>query len=288
MHWCMKKEILAEEQESSILGSPLAKQVDETVSNKGKGVEEEKEQTLNKHITLLDAYVKLYQIESLDRISRTVYREQSSNDDYEPSSAASESISSEGEENDVEMIEGEEDSVAHKTGVDKRHQCRVCSKRFLYSCRLKRHMLTHTKEKAEKRHQCTVCTKRFPHTGDLNVHMRSHTKEKPYECTVCTKKFSVTGHLKRHMLIHTNKSHQCTMCTKRFRCYYDMINHMRIHTNEKHHQCTVCTKRFIMSGDLTKHMRTHTKDKPYHCTVCNEKFSVSSNLRRHFKRIHAK
>ncbi|XP_039299942.1 myosin-2 isoform X5 [Nilaparvata lugens] len=105
--------LLKEEQVSA---TPV--KVEQSISNEGVNLMEneckDKERPSNKEITLPTAYVKLYRIGVLDRIARTLYQKQRSDDDYddvdndyEPSSADSGSDSSAEEEeegNNEEMV----------------------------------------------------------------------------------------------------------------------------------------------------------------------------------------
>jgi uncharacterized Zn-finger protein len=56
----------------------------------------------------------------------------------------------------------------------------------------------------QKKHQCRVCDKRFTRPSSLQTHMYSHTGEKPFTCNVegCGRNFSVVSNLRRHKKVH--------------------------------------------------------------------------------------
>jgi hypothetical protein len=53
----------------------------------------------------------------------------------------------------------------------------------------------------EKRLECPVCEKRFLYPAHLRDHARSHDKAKPYECEVCRCRFSTRTHAYAHVRI---------------------------------------------------------------------------------------
>jgi uncharacterized Zn-finger protein len=61
---------------------------------------------------------------------------------------------------------------------------------------------------AQKKHQCKVCDKRFTRPSSLQTHMYSHTGEKPFACNVdgCGRHFSVVSNLRRHKKVHRGEA----------------------------------------------------------------------------------
>ncbi|MCJ1306398.1 hypothetical protein MMC25_000040 [Agyrium rufum] len=57
---------------------------------------------------------------------------------------------------------------------------------------------------AQKKHKCKICSKRFTRPSSLQTHMYSHTGEKPFACEVdgCGRNFSVVSNLRRHRKVH--------------------------------------------------------------------------------------
>ena len=61
-----------------------------------------------------------------------------------------------------------------------------------------------TPSSTQKKHQCKICDKRFARPSSLQTHMYSHIVEKPYACRAegCGRRFSVVNNLRRHSKIH--------------------------------------------------------------------------------------
>lgn len=86
---------------------------------------------------------------------------------------------------------------------EKQFKCSIesCGKVFKDNSKLKRHMLTHTGEKAFR---CLICGKSFSLDFNLKTHTRIHTGEKPYVCKYegCNKSFSQSNNLTLHEKSH--------------------------------------------------------------------------------------
>jgi len=67
---------------------------------------------------------------------------------------------------------------------------------------IKRHLLTHTGEKAYK---CTENHYKSSQSSSLQTHMKTHTSEKPFSCTECDYKSSQSSNLNTHMKSHTSE-----------------------------------------------------------------------------------
>ncbi len=212
---------------------------------------------------------------------------------------------------DRENYEGEE--ISDEAPRKRRHACKQCSKKFFLLHTLRKHLLTHSREKsyscklckkqlgskgALKTHQlihtgdklfkCEQCGKTCARRGDLKIHMLSHSEERPYSCSYCTKSFKQLAKLKQHERVHTGeKPYQCKFCSKRFRLQTSLAEHQYTHSGEKPFKCTLCPKTFSSRNNLKKHQMIHTGEKPYCCGLCSRDFSRKESLERHLK-VHTK
>ena len=137
--------------------------------------------------------------------------------------------------------------------TEKRFECDLCSKKFVWPNVFKRHIEMHTRARdmkcdvcsdvlaneSEHAHhmldahpgvniyQCEQCEERFPFPSKKDAHMDDdHAKERPFTCLVCGKGYTQSGSLKRHILIH-NDEHQCELCGLKFKRSYLLQNHLR-------------------------------------------------------------
>lgn len=85
------------------------------------------------------------------------------------------------------------------------YKCTQCSRAFVRSTDLQRHLRNHT---GEKPYKCQECSRAFARSTDLKRHMRTHTGEKPYKCWQCSKAFSQSGSLQTHLHTHYKESLQ--------------------------------------------------------------------------------
>lgn len=119
------------------------------------------------------------------------------------------------------------------------------------------------KEALSKKYQCSFeeCSKIFVDSSSLKKHMLTHG-ERQYICKEegCGKKFLDNSKLRRHQLVHTGeKPFKCDLCGKKFSLDFNLKTHLRTHTGEKPYFCSYagCDKRFTQSSNLTAHEKTH-------------------------------
>ncbi|XP_044736950.1 zinc finger protein 93-like [Chrysoperla carnea] len=131
--------------------------------------------------------------------------------------------------------------------------CRYCEKVFLSPEALKDHM-----EVDHKKCVCDHCGLRL-RSNKLKRHLLTHTKERPFACDRCDKSYAEKYQLKQHISRTHLKERNfiCTFCSQGFFDKKILLNHVRRHTGEKPFKCQMCEKRFIQKVALTVHMKTH-------------------------------
>lgn len=228
-------------------------------------------------------------------------------------------VDDDNEEEIAELEPGAETST-DKTGESKdspgKYPCEYCDKVFGRTTHLKRHILTHTKE---KQYQCTVCSKAFARSDHLAKHeSTSHSTERPFKCQLCEKAFKRAEHLRNHIESKhsdkepSKKTEICDVCQKGFATPKSLENHRkghfeqkvisckycelqftdrviyRQHLKQEHLQgkgflCSECGQSFVRNDYLLVHMRRHNGIKPYKCKFCPKAFPRATDLNVHEK-----
>ena len=119
---------------------------------------------------------------------------------------------------------------AYEHSTETRFVCDVCGKAFKKPSSLKIHKTIHV----EKTFQCKHCEYICRNVFMLRKHMITHTKEKPEKCSLCGSRFSQPVSLKRHMQdIHSKEnSYHCKFCGQNFSKSYYYIKHKKEHSDK--------------------------------------------------------
>ncbi len=168
--------------------------------------------------------------------------------------------------------------------IKKKHQCRVCRKKFANTHSLSVHCRRiHTM----KAHKCYICGKAYGMLSDLKCHYKSH--HLPYECDICGKPFQYQSKLNEHSAIHTKQTKEHLQLNKHFVTYNKQ--HSKIKKSQGQCDCNVCGKHFQFPSRLKEHMTVHENEQPsspnskwpYQCDVCQKIFLYASRFKTHYK-----
>ncbi|XP_044737609.1 zinc finger protein 699-like [Chrysoperla carnea] len=132
--------------------------------------------------------------------------------------------------------------------------CRYCAKEFTTPEALQDH-----EQVSHKKCLCDHCGLRL-RSNQLKKHLLTHTKERPHACDRCDKTYRHGYELKTHISrVHLNeRNFVCTFCSQAFFDKVILLKHVRRHTGEKPFKCQMCEKCFIQKAALDVHMKTHT------------------------------
>ena len=166
-------------------------------------------------------------------------------------------------------------------------ECDICSKKFSQPHCLKKHRITHDKDR-EREHECPTCHKKFFNQSGLNSHRRRHNTTRPYSCDVCGSTYKYKASLLRHKIIHTGKKpHVCKTCGKSFSYPNNLYVHSFAHSGVKKYFCNICNRSFAYNSCLIRHKKSHSGLKPYVCEYCGRRAAYLNGLTQH-KKIHTK
>ncbi|KAH8318557.1 hypothetical protein KR067_011088, partial [Drosophila pandora] len=217
--------------------------------------------------------------------------------------------------------------------------CQYCGKTFGKSHACKIHEMTHT---GEKRCECKVCGKKFLYTESLTKHLKTHEKsmERALETyrqrhgeeditgaqvdadqllKVCAESVATIPKDPRRVervdlaqlagtvvnpiptiqlppseiptrtkFVQKEGMHLCPGCSQGFNNLGNMKRHYKsVHEKVKDFECRFCARRFANSQSLKQHEWIHTGEKPYECKNCGTHFRQEAALIRHQK-VHDK
>ncbi|XP_067932521.1 uncharacterized protein [Watersipora subatra] len=112
--------------------------------------------------------------------------------------------------------------------------CELCGTSFKRADSLAIHQLTFHGPGVEKRHKCDNCDKRFLRKAHLQEHQRVHNNKKEFSCEICSSRFKTDSAKQKHMLYkHTNpKAFKCDRCKKCCSTKANLQSHMKTHQKD--------------------------------------------------------
>eukprot|EP00096_Caligus_rogercresseyi_P015622 TRINITY_DN8099_c0_g1_i1.p1 TRINITY_DN8099_c0_g1~~TRINITY_DN8099_c0_g1_i1.p1 ORF type:complete len:726 (-),score=270.96 TRINITY_DN8099_c0_g1_i1:130-2307(-) len=142
-----------------------------------------------------------------------------------------------------------------------KYPCPKCNKEWSWPWELRRHIVTHYREKERQEtsaYKCETCMKGFQWKRDLAQHRRLHTGEKLLICSVCEKKFTTRQALLHHVVVHTGeKPFQCAFCGNKFTQPANLRTHMKKKHNDlnvRGNKCPHCSEGFTSIVAVHQHV----------------------------------
>ncbi|XP_066997174.2 gastrula zinc finger protein XlCGF57.1 isoform X2 [Anabrus simplex] len=204
------------------------------------------------------------------------------------------------------------------------YRCSACTEVFYDYDLLKRHLITHKKE---KKFTCILCSHQFSTKGTLNRHRVTHSEDHDFKCLKCDLRFPLKINLIRHLSISGDcregnfncsfcaqtshgknelmdhiardheedlpvkvkkevKLHYCVYCSYSTKRKDHLKKHVNGHSKETELICLQCGVKSPSRIDSVEHMLTHGIDTYLHCSYCLYKTTGNRNLNRHIAYAH--
>ncbi|XP_070821809.1 zinc finger protein 1035 [Chaetodon trifascialis] len=144
------------------------------------------------------------------------------------------------------------------------------------------------KAEGEAEYKCKFCTKTFMKSRNLRRHILTHNEVKPYRCKACDSCFSRYDHLKVHQTRCKGKKSRLEVCIPKISL--DDVgkgwqNKFGIEPAEKREtfKCEVCSRIFSTQSKLSRHNTMFHIAKLFKCTGCGSSFAHEKSLKKHKK-----
>lgn len=144
------------------------------------------------------------------------------------------------------------------------------------------------KPPADAEYKCKFCTKTFMKSRNLRRHILTHNEVKPYRCKACDSCFSRYDYLKVHQGRCKGKRPRLEVripkislddVGKGWQNKYGTENADKLETFE----CTVCSRTFPTQSRLSRHITMFHTAKLFKCSGCGSAFSHEKTLKSHRK-----
>ena len=156
----------------------------------------------------------------------------------------------------------------HSEHSDKKFDCKVCFKKFMFKTLFQSHLRTHTT--TQKKHICELCGQEYTAAKTLKEHMlRIHpvSDAKDFICDDCAFSTYSMSKLKRHKFVkHEVEKHKpCPHCEFKT----PDSNSLDVHIDRRHPEhgekqffCETCGKGFIFKASLADHPLYYCPNNP--------------------------
>ncbi|XP_033496371.1 zinc finger protein 1035 [Epinephelus lanceolatus] len=137
-------------------------------------------------------------------------------------------------------------------------------------------------------YKCKFCTKTFMKSRSLRRHILTHNEVKPYRCKACDSCFSRYDHLKVHQARCKGKKTRLEIRIPKISLEdvgRGWQNKFGIEPAEKQEtfECEVCSRSFPSQSKLSRHVTLFHLPKLFKCTGCGSSFSHEKTLKKHRK-----
>ncbi|XP_068178946.1 zinc finger protein 1035 [Antennarius striatus] len=140
----------------------------------------------------------------------------------------------------------------------------------------------------ETEYKCKFCTKTFMKSRNLRRHILTHNEVKPYRCKACDNCFSRYDHLKVHQIRCKGRRSRLEVCIPKISL--DDVgkgwqNKFNLNPTEKQEtfECTICSRSFPTHAKLSRHNTLFHSTKLFKCAGCGASFSHEKSLKHHRK-----
>lgn len=136
--------------------------------------------------------------------------------------------------------------------------------------------------------KCKFCTKTFMKSRSLRRHILTHNEVKPYRCKACDSCFSRYDHLKVHQTRCRGKKTRLEVRIPKISLEdvgKGWQNKFGMEPAEKQEifECKVCSRSFLTQPKLSRHNTMFHTTKLFKCTCCSSSFSHEKSLKKHLK-----
>nr|XP_019948239.1 PREDICTED: uncharacterized protein LOC109633089 [Paralichthys olivaceus] len=141
----------------------------------------------------------------------------------------------------------------------------------------------------ENEYKCKFCTKTFMKSRNLRRHILTHNEVNPYRCKACDSCFSRYDHLKVHQARCRGKKQRLEVCIPKISL--DDVgkgwqNRFGIEPSETQEtfECKVCSSSFPNQSKFFRHNQMFHVAKLFKCTPCGSSFAHATSLKKHQKK----
>ncbi|XP_037309683.2 zinc finger protein 1035 [Pungitius pungitius] len=142
--------------------------------------------------------------------------------------------------------------------------------------------------------KCKFCTKTFVKSRSLRRHILTHNEVKPYRCRACDCCYSRYDYLKVHQTRCKGKKKRLEVCIPKIslddigKGWQNKSGMLAVDVKHEAFECKVCTRSFSAQSKLSRHVTMFHMTKLFKCTPCGSSFAHEKSLRKHRKKKRCK